>query len=141
MKRYHNYEFKRNKGTLRCQILTIMICYNLRIIYAAILIFYSADVGDECETRHLREDRSPQEMAVTIINLFEEVLQVTSLFMVINLAVFKKSDDVLQGISKLDYLLKASIFQQYKDKSLKESDYLTVGHAQTFHRVSTVRGS
>ncbi len=48
---------------------------------------------------------------------------------------------MLQGISKLDYLLKVSIFQQYKDKSMKASDHLTVGHARTFARVSTVEGS
>ena len=30
----------------------------------------------------------------------------------------KSTQDILQGINKLDYLLKVSIFQKYKDKSL-----------------------
>ena len=32
----------------------------------------------------------------------------------------KNSKDLIQGISKLDYLLKVSVFQKYKDKSLEE---------------------
>lgn len=31
----------------------------------------------------------------------------------------KNSKDLLQGISKLDYLLKVSVFQKYKDKNLE----------------------
>ena len=37
----------------------------------------------------------------------------------ITLIVFKSSKDVLQGISKLDYLIKVSCFQMYKDKNLE----------------------
>jgi hypothetical protein len=34
---------------------------------------------------------------------------------------FKRTDDILQGISKLDYLLKVSYFQRYKTNiNLKE---------------------
>jgi len=45
----------------------------------------------------------------------------------------------LQGISKLDYLLKVSVFQVYKDKELEEDDSrdMTVGPTSTFQRVSS----
>ena len=38
---------------------------------------------------------------------------------------FKSTDDILQGISKLDYLLKVSIFQFYKDERLREAQKKT----------------
>ena len=39
--------------------------------------------------------------------------------LMIYLAVYLKTDqDILQGISKLDYLVKLSIFQEYKQKEI-----------------------
>lgn len=41
------------------------------------------------------------------------------LMLMIYLAVYLKTDqDILQGISKLDYLVKLSIFQEYKQKEI-----------------------
>ena len=34
---------------------------------------------------------------------------------------FKKDNDLIQGISKLDYLLKVSIFQSYKVKGKRDA--------------------
>ena len=39
--------------------------------------------------------------------------------------VVKKKQDVLQGISKLDYLLKVSVFQVYKDQFGADQDKLS----------------
>lgn len=35
---------------------------------------------------------------------------------------FKKTDDILQGISKLDYLLKVSVFQVFKNTLATENE-------------------
>ena len=32
---------------------------------------------------------------------------------------FKSCQDILQGVNKLDYFLKVSVFQKYKDKNLE----------------------
>ena len=40
----------------------------------------------------------------------------TPLLFGIAIIVFKRTDDLLQGISKLDHLIKVSIFQEYKIK-------------------------
>ena len=45
-------------------------------------------------------------------------MQALSILIAFTMIKLKKSDDMLQGISKLDYLLKISIFQVYKDKSM-----------------------
>jgi hypothetical protein len=36
---------------------------------------------------------------------------------------FKSSQDILQGVSKLDYLLKVSVFQKYKNEELENKKY------------------
>ena len=36
---------------------------------------------------------------------------------------FKSSQDILQGVSKLDYLLKVSVFQKYKNEELEKKKY------------------
>ena len=43
------------------------------------------------------------------------IFQIPSLLIICNTIFVKKSSDILQGISKLDYLLKVSYFQRYKD--------------------------
>ena len=47
------------------------------------------------------------------------MLQIPSLTIVWCMIMLKNSKDLLQGISKLDYLLKVSVFQKYKDKNLE----------------------
>ena len=46
---------------------------------------------------------------------------------------FKNSDDVLQGINKLDYLIKVSVFQQYKE--------LPQGRQSFFNKSETFRST
>ena len=36
---------------------------------------------------------------------------------------FKSSQDILQGVSKLDYLIKVSVFQKYKNEELENKKY------------------
>ena len=43
------------------------------------------------------------------------VFQPPSILLICNTLFVKKSKDLLQGISKLDYLLKVSYFQRFKD--------------------------
>jgi hypothetical protein len=47
------------------------------------------------------------------------VLNLPNLLIALVIIRFKSSQDILQGVSKLDYFLKASVFQKYKgDDSL-----------------------
>mmetsp|Transcript_3240 Transcript_3240/g.4934 ORF Transcript_3240/g.4934 Transcript_3240/m.4934 type:complete len:102 (+) Transcript_3240:1113-1418(+) len=75
--------------------------------------------------------------ASTIASIYMFYFPIT--LMVMSLLYLKSSQDILQGISKLDYLLKVSVFQLYKDKELEEDDSrdMTVGPTSTFQRVSS----
>lgn len=46
------------------------------------------------------------------------VAQLETLLFVFNVVCIKSPKDILQGLNKLDYLLKVSYFQYYKDKKL-----------------------
>lgn len=46
--------------------------------------------------------------------ILNQTLNVIGQFTIFNILYIKSNDDVLQGISKLDYLLKVSIFQYVK---------------------------
>lgn len=52
---------------------------------------------------------------------FSKVIQLPSILMVLTIVKYKSSKDILTGLSKLDYLLKISIFQVYKDKNLQKA--------------------
>ena len=49
------------------------------------------------------------------MNLFSEKINVFDFLNIVNILYVKSTEDVLQGISKLDYLLKVSVFQIYKN--------------------------
>ena len=60
------------------------------------------------------------------IKNFKDNLGLNSIMLAGIILYLKKDEDILQGINKLDYVLKVSIFQIYKDKqkqSLKEESY------------------
>ena len=55
---------------------------------------------------------------ITVMNML--VFQTPSILLILNTVFVKKSKDLLQGISKLDYLLKVSYFQRYKDTAAEK---------------------
>ena len=60
----------------------------------------------------------------------------STLLMCISLIYIKGSQDILQGVSKLDNLLLVSVFQRYKDPSLRNRKF-TVGSVHSFERLSS----
>ena len=48
-----------------------------------------------------------------------EVFQIDSILVGIAIIYLKSTQDIFQGINKLDHLLKVSIFQKYKNKKLE----------------------
>lgn len=59
-----------------------------------------------------------KEIAVFLVNM----LGIPSLLICYVIVKVKKSQDILQGVSKLDYLLKVSVFQQYKELNFKVAE-------------------
>ena len=61
----------------------------------------------------------------TLMNDYNPVFIVS----ILSILYIKKPNDVLQGINKLDNLLKVSVFQYYKDKSLYRAHSLVSADA------------
>lgn len=47
--------------------------------------------------------------------------ELSQILLYFTIAKVKSADDILQGLSKLDYLLKVSVFQVYKNTELEEA--------------------
>ena len=59
------------------------------------------------------------------------VLQLPFLVPCAAVTLFKSSQDIIQGVSKLDYLYKVSIFQKYKDEVLQTTKELVLKSTRT----------
>jgi hypothetical protein len=51
--------------------------------------------------------------------------------MIIVVVLQKKPDDIIQGISKLDYLLKVSVFQRFKNVELERGKQIRINTEHT----------
>ena len=101
---HHPQEFQKNKCTMISQLL-IMEIYGLMLIVMHILNNPSKCICDE------------QDIFVKFMTLVASLIQKLDLNTTIySFAVLyvKSSDDILQGLTRLDHLIKVSIFQKFK---------------------------
>lgn len=138
MHRYHNFEFRKNRKS--------MIIFMLSVATAAVvdcfILYIDSLVADFNSMGPSNpEVPTPQPSMKTYVFACYEAetyapainLQITTLLVpltnpgyvlcAISLIIYKKTDDILQGISKLDYLLKVSVFQIYKDRELEKRKF------------------
>ena len=110
----HRYEFRKSiKG-----FVSFYVCFTGMIVYITLIEnqesklraskFTLNEYADEC-------DQLPAWVLVAYALLY--ILPMVNCLVYLKL---KNDDDVLQGISKLDYLLKVSRFQIYKDRDLRQ---------------------
>ena len=122
MWRYHRYEFKKNRCHMYGLYLIMVACNIVILIY---LVFDRLDwtnVLDSIffETKNYRELYYYYQNTTSVHYYYNLVIYVAIrcglqvILMAWVLLYFKKPEDLLQGISKLDYLLKISTFQIYK---------------------------
>ena len=100
LNKYHHYEFQRNKNNLTLQF------------------FFATIYHLVCVT----ENFAPQSGFFSII-LFES-LSLLFILKFVTIILVKSHIDILQGICKLDHLLKISIFQIYKNKLIQRRKIL-----------------
>ena len=122
MWQWHRFEFKRNIKQfslymilLQVFFMTQLYCMSINSPYLWVEVPLNKYESDVC-------DRSDYGTPMQIVIYFGAM--VPSLVCLIILK-FKKDDDLLNSISKLDWLLKVSIFQKYKDKSIGHRFSLT----------------
>ena len=70
------------------------------------------------------DNRCPNDKYIRILvityNIANGILILMPFITCLVLVRFKSSQDILQGVSKLDYYLKVSVFQKYKDQQLED---------------------
>lgn len=130
MQKYHRYEFKRTRSTMVAYYLLSIsfITINTAMFY----LIMTDSVFDQGSLSNLftgvaelcQEDKVEAQLLMwsMFINFMLGLPGILQSLIVIKL---KSSQDILQGVSKLDYLLKVSVFQKYKDKTL-ERDKMSI---------------
>ena len=59
----------------------------------------------------------------SFLYFYSNVFMLNDVFICYSIIFLKSPQDVIQGISKLDYLLKVSVFQIYKDPNLRLTQF------------------
>ena len=68
-----------------------------------------------------KQDKCFDDIGEIINNVINRFLVLIPFTICLVLVRFKSSQDILQGVSKLDYYLKVSVFQKYKDLQLEHA--------------------
>ena len=111
MKTKHNYEYRRTHKSMQiAHCLYLLFC-----IYSIVAVtgFYYDELIDE----KYPNCNDPFVKLYCIVSIFDS--EMFTLLMSYAILVIKSTDDILQGINKLDYLIKVSVFQRYKNKRLE----------------------
>lgn len=124
MKRYHYLEYQTHKRS----IFSVAFLSTILLVYKTSSLIYNKEFFADSEKAELKlnakdyaESCDDPEYNLSFRHILDFMfhcakLAETLLAMVIIL--LKQPKDVLQGINKLDYFLKISFFQVYKDKAL-----------------------
>lgn len=128
MQKYHHYEFEANRRS--------MLAFYISMISAIIvnLALYSVLIDNDIRTHqdifefyisllsrcHQRSSFNLQAAIWCMYIVF--ILQLPALTQSFIVIQIKSSKDILQGVSKLDYLLKLSVFQKYKTQRYMDTE-------------------
>lgn len=139
MRKYHNYEFNRihKQMTINFLVTVIVLVYFNALLHLDQLTFekyQSAILG--CFESSMHKSFYIRRIVIIISNVF----QLEYLLLIYNVVHIKSTQDILQGLNKLDYFIKYSYFQIYKDdmtRQKKRSAFNSSGLSILFHTKST----
>ena len=77
------------------------------------------DNVEGCKHETWKNMNAINRIANMILSTEIEIFQIDSILVGIAIIYLKSTQDIFQGINKLDHLLKVSIFQKYKNKKLE----------------------
>lgn len=121
IKRYHNYEFRRI-GHQTCIYYMANIVYFLTFNLDLILFSEIFDHDQPSISSFFElclENTSFNHYKYPIFYLILQVIMLPLILFCMAIILAKSKQDILQGLNKLDYLLKVSVFQVYKDADLR----------------------
>ena len=129
-RRHHFFEYQKSKRAFITYYLLLVIYHMFDVILILQLLLSSLadDFRDYGFNRftfsYFCEEKYYQNGAVYVFLSWQYLLRITfdpyAVSQILVIIFFKSVDDILQGICKLDYLIKISIFQFYKDPKLRE---------------------
>jgi hypothetical protein len=110
MQKKHRYEFERTKKEMALYVY-LYIAYQV-IVNVQTLIPYIMPLAFDAKVTEKDYCTNPSwhYVATLIFNWSTKFLGIQNILLVYLIVNLKSSDDILQGISKFDYLLKVSIF-------------------------------
>lgn len=126
MNKYHYYEFHKNRRPM----LLFMLAVTCSLLTNAVVIFIDShtvnfDDLDSYASACFNPESVSNSITIQISILFIPLSNLQFIAFAMSIIVSKKTDDILQGVSKLDYLLKVSVFQLYKNKDLEQTSVTT----------------
>lgn len=123
--KYHKFEFHRIFRESLMLLLCILVSLSFIIVnyrvYVRVIFnkeFYYYTIDDICES-----DTFYATSFSSILFFYSNVFMLNDVLLCFAIIKVKSPQDVIQGISKLDYLLKVSVFQIYKDPKLRLTKY------------------
>lgn len=132
MKAYHNYEYERHIGQMNLTYVLVLGVFLFYIFFFSMYMYLQVSLygwwnmenlyttmRDACSNPEMK--RFGQMIAIMQFISYETCTPTIQCSFVI--VIIKRSDDILQGINKLDYLLKVSVFQKYKDPKLERGKF------------------
>ena len=103
MRKFANYEFNYHLCSLIAQYAFAFTIFTLRIVHQ----FYHFNF---IESSKKGNEDNEFEVVQTIIYFLEKIMALPVIFLAALLIYLKKDQDILQGINKLDNLVKVSVF-------------------------------
>ena len=133
MKRLHHFEYQRTKKSMFLQFVMFQVVCVMNIVYSVLMISkyrlilekYHKTTLPMTEFQYFRYMCQWEEnFTVTRIaaaGLFIQYkLSIPGVITALVIVKVKSSKDILQGISKLDHLLKVSVFQKFRSKEAEQ---------------------
>ena len=125
MKRKHSYEFHRVKWTLFYQ-LTLQLLFLAHFAISYYLYWPFEGWGEDYYQQGYCDELNNARL---ILITLTKGLYIDSLIFAFIIVRVKSSQDILQSVSKLDHLLKVSVFQKYKNQQMEDRKYTMVMRA------------
>ena len=116
MNKYHHYEFHKNRKPM----LLFMLAVTASLLTNGVVVYIDShtinfDDLDSYVSACYNPESQQNSIIIQISVLFIPLSNLQFIAFATSIIVYKKTDDILQGVSKLDYLLKVSVFQIYKN--------------------------
>ena len=137
MKQRHNYEYSRNQKQLLCFFFMFTLHAFVTIIFWVLGLDFPKQTFQDFYQGCINEREHNIHLLISIIIFVGQTLKVQDLILIYAMIKLKSRTDILQGLSKLDYLLKVSKFQYYKNVDMQSSKSSAISEQLVLRTMNT----